>query len=111
MKTDLDFRQIGNRIQFYRLQKEMTQAELAELIDTNQKHLSRIEAGYHRSSFDTIVAITKALEIPVDALIADYKDSRNSSTLEIILNDIRGMNAKQLEMLKENIQTIKKLGK
>lgn len=111
MKTDLDFRQIGSRIQSYRLQREMTQEELAELIGTNQKHLSRIEAGYHRSSFDTIVAITKALGIPGDALIADYKDSRNSSTLEIILNDIRGMNAKQLEMLKENIQTIKKLGK
>ncbi len=111
MNTDLDFRQIGNRIQFYRLQREMTQAELAEIIGTNQKHLSRIEAGYHRSSFDTIVAITKALEIPVDALVADYKDSRNSSTLEIILGDIRKMNAKQLEMLKENIQTILKLGK
>lgn len=108
MKTDLDFKLIGNRIQFYRLQKDLTQAELAELIGTNQKHLSRIEAGYHRSSFDTIVAITKALEIPVDALIADYNDSKNSSTLEIILNDIRDMNPKQLEMLQENIKTIKK---
>ena len=111
MKTDLDFKQIGNRIQLYRLQREMTQEELAEKIGTNQKHLSRIEAGYHRSSFDTIVAITKALEIPVDTLIADFKDSTDSGTLEIILDDIRGMNAKQLEMLRENIQTIKTLGK
>ncbi len=108
MKTELDFRMIGNRIQFYRLQKGLTQAELAELVGTNQKHLSMIEAGYHRSSFDTIVAITKALEIPVDALIADYKDSNDSSTLAIILNDIRGMSAKQLEMLQDNIKTIKK---
>lgn len=111
MNTELDFKLIGSRIQHYRTEKHLTQAELAERIGTNQKHLSRIEAGYHRSTLDTIVAITKALDVSVDALIADYEDSTNASTLQSILDDIRGMSAKQLEMLQENIQTIKKLGK
>lgn len=102
------FAQIGSRIQKFRLEKKLTQAELAECAGTTQKHLSRIESGYHRSSFDTIVAITKVLEIPVDALIADFTDSTDASTLKLILDDIKGMNSKQLEMLQENIQTIKK---
>jgi len=108
MKTELDFVEIGNRIQKYRLEKKLTQSELAEAAGTTQKHLSRIEAGYHRSSFDTVVAIAKALDISVDSLIANYSDSTDSSTLKLILDDIKGMSAKQLEMLQENIKIIKK---
>lgn len=108
MNIDLDFNQIGIRIQKCRTERKMTQAELAEKIDTNQKHLSRIEGGYHRSSLDTIVAIAKALNVSVDYLIADFSDSQNTSTLQVILDEIRGMTPKQLEMLQENIRTIKK---
>ena len=108
MNIELDFKVIGERIQKCRTEKKMTQAELAEKIDTNQKHLSRIECGYHRSTLDAIVAIARALDVSVDYLIADYNDSNNPSTLQVILDEIRGMTPKQLEMLQENIKTIKK---
>ena len=87
---------------------KMTQAELAERIDTNQKHLSRIEGGYHRCTLDLIVAIAKALDVSVDYLIADYEDSSNPSTVQVIIDEIKGMTPKQLEMLQDNIKTIKK---
>ena len=108
MNIELDFKEIGLRIQKLRAEKKMTQAELAEKIDTNQKHLSRIEGGYHRCTLDSIVAISKALDVCVDALIADYDDSSNPSTIKMITDEIKGMSAKQLEMLQENIKTIKK---
>lgn len=111
MITELDFKTIGSRIQKCRNAKKMTQAELAEKIDTNQKHLSRIEGGYHRSTLDAIVAIARALDVSVDYLIADFDDSNNASTLQVILNDIRGFSPQQLEMLQENIKTIKKFSK
>lgn len=109
MSNDLDFREIGIRIQKYRLEKGMTQEELAECIDSSQKYVSRIEGGYNRLSLDTTVAIAKALCISVDRLIADYDDSNDESTLQEILNDIRGMNSKQLELLRDNIKTLRKL--
>lgn len=111
MNTELDFKLIGSRIQKCRAEKKMTQAELAEKIDTNQKHLSRIEGGYHRSTLVTIVAIAGVLDVSVDYLIADFDNSKNPSTLQVILNDIRDFTPQQLEMLQENIKTIKKLGK
>ena len=111
MDSKLDFKQIGYRIQYYRLENKLTQEELAEKVGTTQKHLSRIEGGYHRSSFDTIIEITRALHIPVDALIADAQNSKDESNLKLILDDIRGMSPNQLAMLKENIETIKKYGK
>ena len=109
MNIELDFKIIGARIQKCRTDKKMTQAELAEKIDTNQKHLSRIEGGYHRSTLDAIVAIARALDVSVDYLIADYNESSNPSTLQVILDDIRDFTPQQLELLQDNIKTIKKL--
>ncbi len=108
MNIELDFKIIGLRIQKRRTELKMTQAELAEHIDTNQKHLSRIEGGYHRCTLDIIAAIAKALDVSIDYLIADYKDSSNPSTVQVIIDEIKGMTPKQLEMLQENIKTIKK---
>lgn len=109
MNHELDFVKIGNRILNYRNQNNITQAQLAERSGTNQKHISKIELGEIRFKLDTAYAITRALNISVDTLIADYDDSNDPATLNLILDDIRGMKPKQLEMLRENINTIKKL--
>ena len=111
MNIELDFKIIGARIQKCRTDKKMTQAELAEKIDTNQKLLSRKEGGYHRSTLDAIVAIARALDVSVDYLIADYNDSSNPSTLQVILDEIRDFTPQQLELLQDNIKAIKKLSK
>lgn len=109
MKQELDFIKIGNRIQHYRLQNNLTQAQLAELSGTNQKHISKIELGEIKFKLETAYAIVKALHISIDTLTADYDDSNDEATLKLILDDIRGMNPTQLEMLRENIATIKKV--
>ena len=105
----LDLREIGNRIQKYRLEKKMTQEQVSEITGISQKHLSRIERGIHAPNFNTVIAIAKALNISISSLAADYNDSNDESTLEEILNDIRGMGPKQLELLRDNIKTLRKL--
>ncbi|MCI8404445.1 MAG: helix-turn-helix transcriptional regulator [Clostridia bacterium] len=109
MNNPIDFRIVGNRIQKYRLENKLTQDELADRINSSQTYLSEVEAGKHRLFFDTVVSITQALNISVDKLIADFDDSNNESNLQEILNEIRGMSAKQLELLRDNINTLKKL--
>ncbi|MBE6964902.1 MAG: helix-turn-helix transcriptional regulator [Ruminococcaceae bacterium] len=111
MNSNLDFRKIGSRIQAYRNEKKMTQEELSELVGTSQKYISRIEVGYHSMKLETVVAIANALQVSLGALIADYDDSTDESNLKLILDDIRGMSANQLNILRDNIQTIKKYGK
>ena len=109
MDTAVDYREIGIRIQNYRLENGLTQDKLADLIKSSQTYLSEVEAGKHRLFLDTVVAIANALNISVDRLLADYQDSSNQSTLQDILNSIRGMSPKQLELLQDNINTLKKL--
>ncbi len=109
MRDDLNYKEIGKRIQEFRNKRGLTQDELGELIGSNQKYVSRLEIGNPKPYFSTIVAISRALQISVDSLIADYDNSFDESTLKLILDDIRGMNKKQLAMLRDNIATIKKL--
>ncbi|MBQ2841269.1 MAG: helix-turn-helix transcriptional regulator [Oscillospiraceae bacterium] len=108
MNIDLDFRKIGSRIHDCRTEKKLTQEQLAELAGTSQKYISRIEVGYHSIKLETIAAIAKALQVSIGYLIADYDNSEDESNLKLILDDIRGMTPKQLNMLRENIETIKK---
>lgn len=108
MNNNLDFRKIGSRIQACRNEKKMTQEQLAELAGTSQKYISRIEVGYHSMKLETVVAIANALQVSLGALIADYEDGTDESNLKLILDDIRGMSANQLNILRDNIQTIKK---
>ncbi len=108
MIIELDFKVIGSRIQSARLARNLTQEELAELVDTNQKHISRIEAGCHRSNLDTIVAIARALKVSVDYMIADFNDASDESNLRLIVDDIRTMDTTQLNMLRDSIAMIKK---
>lgn len=100
--------QIGDKIRYYRIKAGMTQEELAEYVDLSQKHISRIESGYHNSHFLTIVAIAKALDVPIDAFVQDIDKGSNTSKIHTIMSEISKMDQYQLEMLEDNIETIKR---
>ena len=101
--------EIGQRIQKYRLQKNLTQDQVAEATGISQKHLSRIEQGYHNPRFDIIIQIAKALNVPVDAFAKDLSDDNVDLFLENIRPDIEKLNVKKMEYLKESIKLLKDL--
>lgn len=106
-KRNKDFIQIGRRIQHYRNKAKLTQDQLAEQVGTSQKHLSRIELGYHLPNFETVIALAKALNVPIDAFVQDLSDNKVNTFLELIKSDISQMSDKQLEMVKKQIELIK----
>ena len=52
-------------------QKNLTQEELAALVNLSTTHVSVIERGLKVTKFDTFVAIANALDISADALLID----------------------------------------
>lgn len=101
--------EIGKRIQKYRTEKNLTQEQVAEIVGISQKHLSRIEKGYHNPRFDMIINIAKALDIPTDALAKDLSNNDVDFFLENIRPNIEKLNVKQLEYVKRNIELILEL--
>lgn len=49
--------------------RNLTQTELSELVGISEPHLSRIETGTKRVSFETFIKIADALNVTADSLL------------------------------------------
>lgn len=58
----------GELIKKYRKEKEITQKQLAELIDKNVRTIQKYESGALVSPLEILYSISKVLEIPVENL-------------------------------------------
>ena len=67
----MDLKAVGQRIKAAREAKNLTQEELAALVNLSTTHVSVIERGLKVTKFDTFVAIANALDISADALLID----------------------------------------
>ena len=67
----------GRRLKQFRVKNHLTQAALAELIDTETSSVSHLENGTHSPSLNTLIRICNALEIGVDDLLADSLPNRS----------------------------------
>ena len=68
---ELDYKAIGKRIKIARIQADLKQERLAEMVDLSPTHLSNIENGTTRVSLQTIVALANALGVSADDLLCD----------------------------------------
>ncbi|MGK0273374.1 MAG: transcriptional regulator with XRE-family HTH domain [Cocleimonas sp.] len=54
---------LGKRIKVLRVEKELIQSELAQLIDSDPSYIGRIERGEINITIDTFVRISEALGV------------------------------------------------
>ncbi|MGH9155066.1 MAG: helix-turn-helix domain-containing protein [Acidimicrobiales bacterium] len=47
----------------FRMDKGLSQQELADLVGTSNSQISRIESGRHRTNLDTLTRIARALDL------------------------------------------------
>ena len=57
----MDMKAVGRRIKMAREEKNLTQEDLASLVDISSTHISVIERGLKVVKLDTFVAIANAL--------------------------------------------------
>lgn len=56
----------GNRIKKLRIEKQLTQEELARISGCTRSTISRLEAGNRNPSIELAILISKALDEPVE---------------------------------------------
>lgn len=69
MKSELDYKLIGENIKKYRNYKGMTQAELAELCDCSSNYIGVIERAEKAVGLVLLVTIAESLDVTVDQLL------------------------------------------
>lgn len=60
---------IGTNVQRYRINREMTQEDLATRVNINASAITRIENGQRMMSVPTLTAVAKALGVSCDSLL------------------------------------------
>ena len=60
----MDRKKLGKKIKLARIEKDLTQAQLAKKIKAKQKSISRYETGISSPSLETLVKIAKVLKKP-----------------------------------------------
>ncbi len=71
LSSDRLYLSIGRNIRHLRKKKNLTQDQLAELIDGDQKYISRIESGKAKASLLRYLKIANALCVPIDYFLFD----------------------------------------
>ena len=66
---------IGRLIKEVRTRRGLTQSQFAELMDTSQSAIARIESGEQNITIENIVKISEALEHPLLSLSENWSDN------------------------------------
>ena len=84
----IDYKDIGQRIKEKRIERNLTQEKLSELVGIGPSHMSHIESGSTVPSFEVFISILNALECSADELlcreVAAAKPLLNSWLSDII---------------------------
>ena len=67
---------IGRRIKAAREKKQLTQEQLAELVDLSAMHVSVIERGVKLPKLETLINIANVLDVSADVLLQDVINNR-----------------------------------
>lgn len=94
-----DYAIMGKRISIRRKELGYSQLKLAEKLNISNNHLSSIETGKQRSSFEMFLQICDTLKINPDYLILGILSP--SDIPKQITDNIRLCNADDVELLKD----------
>lgn len=83
MKFD-DKKFIAEKIKYHRKKMNLTQAELAEMADLSDQHLSRIERGCYTPSLTTFFLLVKILKMDLKEFGFDITETANPPKNKLI---------------------------
>jgi transcriptional regulator with XRE-family HTH domain len=66
-----ELRKLGERVREQRRSRGLTQEALAEALDLSVAYVSLIERGGRNPPYTTVVAIARALGVPISRIAAD----------------------------------------
>ena len=95
----------GKKIKEYRKRKNYTQAQLAEMVNVDDKHISCIESGKNFPSADLIGRISQALDVEPKDLFEFYYLENMPDLKNDIINMLEKLNQDELSLAHKYIRT------
>ena len=92
--------QIGLRVRAYRLERRLTQEQLAEKIDRSVEAISNLERGISLPSEATLHRLARTLDVPVEELLMERSARGSSRSIEYFraTEILKTMDERQLKL-------------
>ena len=101
MQSRIDYKKLRLRIKSIRISKNLTQENLAQLVDCNVSHISNIENNHTKVSLIMLLSIANALNTSIDYLLSEQYENRSLALDNEILRAIKNCdNIKKEKILK-----------
>lgn len=95
----------GRKIKEYRKKKNLTQAQLAELVNVDDKHISCIESGKNFPSADLLERFAKALDVEPKDLFEFYYLKDTVDLKADIISMLENLSQDELALTHKYIRT------
>ena len=96
---------IGKFIALRRKEKNLTQEQLAEIVDISTTHMSHIETGNTKLSLQVFADLAEALQVSVDSLLYDVNSNSKQQAYQEITDILDQCTPAQAQALKEIISS------
>ena len=101
LQKNINYEKLGLRIKSIRISKNLTQENLAQLVDCNVSHISNIENNHTKVSLIVLLSIANALNTSIDYLLLDQYENTSLALDNEILRSIKNYdNTKKEKILK-----------
>lgn len=104
---NIDFKSIGRRISNCRKVRNISQEELASIIQVSRTYMGYIETGRRTLQLNTLVAISNALEVPTDYLLEDCLENTTIGESNDILKLFEGCSRQVSDILSVSLRNLK----
>ncbi|MBE5836180.1 MAG: helix-turn-helix transcriptional regulator [Butyrivibrio sp.] len=106
--AEINYDELGKRIKNLRLEKGLTQENLAEYVGCNTSHISNIENSSTKLSLNVLLAVANALNVSVDYLLADQLNSTSTVLSQEIIKKLNKCDDKDKEKIIQIIDIFSK---
>lgn len=103
---EINYKALGKRIKLARIEKELSQERLAELVGLSPTHMSNIESGSANVSLPSLVNIADALDRSVDDLLSDSVVHARASLEREFQKMLDGCSEYELRVVRDAVQAI-----
>ena len=102
------YKAAGKQIQLLRQRHNLTQKELAEIINSSQNYLSDVETGKKRPSLDYYITIANYFKVSLDQLFADELNMKKNIIIDSVILKMGYMSEKEQKLVLEMVESIQK---
>ena len=107
---DNDFqKQLGQRIKELRLSRNLKQCEVADMLNMERSHYTRIESGKHIPSNEKLIKLSKILNVKIKDLFDFEHQKAIKKLITEIQNSLNGLSEKEIQYGYKTIENVKQL--